>query len=88
MAGAMKELRLGDPVSVSTDVGPVIDAEAHEFLQRYPEQAGGRFGVLWRRRNIGYRVCSQKAQLAAVWMPDPVRVTASSAAVAARSSAR
>ena len=46
IAGAMNELRLGDPASVSTDVGPVIDPEAYDFLQRYREQAGLRFRVL------------------------------------------
>lgn len=35
LAGAMKELRLGNPWSVTTDVGPVIDAEARETLSAY-----------------------------------------------------
>jgi RHH-type proline utilization regulon transcriptional repressor/proline dehydrogenase/delta 1-pyrroline-5-carboxylate dehydrogenase len=32
LAGAMKELRLGDPSRLDTDIGPVIDAEAHAML--------------------------------------------------------
>ncbi len=46
IAGAMQELRMGDPARISTDVGPVIDAEAHDFLQCYRKQAGLRFRVL------------------------------------------
>ncbi len=46
IAGAMKELRLGDPASISTDVGPVIDREARDALQAYEEQARQRFPLL------------------------------------------
>jgi RHH-type proline utilization regulon transcriptional repressor/proline dehydrogenase/delta 1-pyrroline-5-carboxylate dehydrogenase len=35
LAGAMAELRVGDPALISTDVGPVIDAAAQEALQRH-----------------------------------------------------
>ncbi len=28
LAGAMSELRVGDPADLATDVGPIIDAEA------------------------------------------------------------
>jgi delta-1-pyrroline-5-carboxylate dehydrogenase PutA-like protein len=35
LAGAMAELRLGAPAELSTDVGPVIDAEAHAHLSRH-----------------------------------------------------
>ena len=34
LEGAMHELVIGDPVQWRTDVGPVIDAEAHEHLSR------------------------------------------------------
>ncbi|MET0348350.1 MAG: L-glutamate gamma-semialdehyde dehydrogenase, partial [Rhizobacter sp.] len=34
IAGALKELSVGDPASLATDVGPVIDAEAHENIAR------------------------------------------------------
>jgi RHH-type proline utilization regulon transcriptional repressor/proline dehydrogenase/delta 1-pyrroline-5-carboxylate dehydrogenase len=35
LQGAMRELRLGDPAELATDVGPVIDAEAHAGLSRH-----------------------------------------------------
>jgi RHH-type proline utilization regulon transcriptional repressor/proline dehydrogenase/delta 1-pyrroline-5-carboxylate dehydrogenase len=35
LQGAMRELRLGDPAELATDVGPVIDAEAHANLSRH-----------------------------------------------------
>ncbi|HEU4458477.1 MAG TPA: L-glutamate gamma-semialdehyde dehydrogenase [Methylibium sp.] len=38
VAGALHELRLGDPAELATDVGPVIDAEAHAALSRHVER--------------------------------------------------
>jgi RHH-type proline utilization regulon transcriptional repressor/proline dehydrogenase/delta 1-pyrroline-5-carboxylate dehydrogenase len=35
LAGAMAELRVGAPEDLTTDVGPVIDAEAHAGLMRH-----------------------------------------------------
>ena len=35
LAGALAELRLGDAADLATDVGPVIDAEAHASLGRH-----------------------------------------------------
>ena len=35
LAGAMKELTLGDPGLLSTDIGPVIDKDALEMLERH-----------------------------------------------------
>jgi RHH-type proline utilization regulon transcriptional repressor/proline dehydrogenase/delta 1-pyrroline-5-carboxylate dehydrogenase len=35
LKGAMAELRIGDPRRLDTDVGPVIDAEAHAALTRH-----------------------------------------------------
>jgi RHH-type proline utilization regulon transcriptional repressor/proline dehydrogenase/delta 1-pyrroline-5-carboxylate dehydrogenase len=35
LAGAMRELRVGAPEQLATDVGPVIDAEAHANLTRH-----------------------------------------------------
>jgi RHH-type proline utilization regulon transcriptional repressor/proline dehydrogenase/delta 1-pyrroline-5-carboxylate dehydrogenase len=35
LAGAMDELVVGDPQLLATDVGPVIDADAHATLTRY-----------------------------------------------------
>ena len=38
LAGAMAELRLGDPLVLETDVGPVIDAEAHAMLTAHAKR--------------------------------------------------
>lgn len=35
LGGAMETLRVGDPARLSTDIGPVIDAQAHESLVRH-----------------------------------------------------
>jgi len=35
LAGAMHELRVGPPEDLATDVGPVIDAQAHAILARH-----------------------------------------------------
>jgi RHH-type proline utilization regulon transcriptional repressor/proline dehydrogenase/delta 1-pyrroline-5-carboxylate dehydrogenase len=35
LAGAMRELRLGDPARLHTDVGPLIDAEAQAAVSRH-----------------------------------------------------
>lgn len=35
LAGAMAEIKIGDPMLSSTDVGPVIDAKAQKTLQKY-----------------------------------------------------
>ena len=37
LKGAMGELAIGDPASLATDVGPVIDAEARASLERHIE---------------------------------------------------
>lgn len=37
LRGAMRELRVGNPDQLSTDVGPVIDAEARAGIQRHVE---------------------------------------------------
>jgi RHH-type proline utilization regulon transcriptional repressor/proline dehydrogenase/delta 1-pyrroline-5-carboxylate dehydrogenase len=38
LAGAMAELRVGAPLRLETDVGPVIDAEAHAALAAHAER--------------------------------------------------
>ncbi|MGE0723695.1 MAG: bifunctional proline dehydrogenase/L-glutamate gamma-semialdehyde dehydrogenase PutA [Alphaproteobacteria bacterium] len=38
LQGAMAELSIGDPALLSTDVGPVIDAEAQAMLARHAER--------------------------------------------------
>jgi RHH-type proline utilization regulon transcriptional repressor/proline dehydrogenase/delta 1-pyrroline-5-carboxylate dehydrogenase len=45
LAGAMKELKVGDPVEIDTDVGPVIDADAMKMLCGYIETMKSRIGV-------------------------------------------
>jgi RHH-type proline utilization regulon transcriptional repressor/proline dehydrogenase/delta 1-pyrroline-5-carboxylate dehydrogenase len=40
IAGAMRELRVGDPALLSTDVGPVIDKEAKEMLEAHCAKMG------------------------------------------------
>ena len=46
LKGAMDELRLGDPGQPDTDIGPVIDAEAHGVLTAYLERIGGEARIL------------------------------------------
>ncbi len=38
LAGAMRELKLGDPAALSTDIGPVIDLEARQMLEQHSER--------------------------------------------------
>lgn len=38
LAGAMIELRVGDPAAFSTDVGPVIDLRARQMLEKHQER--------------------------------------------------
>jgi delta 1-pyrroline-5-carboxylate dehydrogenase len=46
LRGAMAELRLGDPAELATDVGPVIDAEAHAGLARHVQRLRGEARLL------------------------------------------
>src|SRR5205807_1929220 len=47
IAGAARELKVGDPREVSTHVGPVIDAEAKEKLDRWIADKKGRVRFRW-----------------------------------------
>jgi RHH-type transcriptional regulator, proline utilization regulon repressor / proline dehydrogenase / delta 1-pyrroline-5-carboxylate dehydrogenase len=38
LAGAMAELKVGDPGLLSTDIGPVIDEEAKDILEKHAER--------------------------------------------------
>jgi RHH-type transcriptional regulator, proline utilization regulon repressor / proline dehydrogenase / delta 1-pyrroline-5-carboxylate dehydrogenase len=38
LAGAMAELKVGDPSLLATDVGPVIDADAREMLAKHTDR--------------------------------------------------
>tara|TARA_R110002020_G_scaffold83397_2_gene207282 strand:+ start:194792 stop:197926 length:3135 start_codon:yes stop_codon:yes gene_type:complete len=46
--GAMNELKLGDPAEADTDVGPVIDAESREILEKHLEVMSKEAKVLHR----------------------------------------
>jgi RHH-type proline utilization regulon transcriptional repressor/proline dehydrogenase/delta 1-pyrroline-5-carboxylate dehydrogenase len=46
LKGAMDELKLGDPGQPDTDVGPVIDADAHDMLTAYLTRMEGEAKVL------------------------------------------
>src|SRR5215468_10937918 len=48
IGGAARELKLGDPRDISTHVGPVIDAEAKDKLDRWIESMQGRGCVRFR----------------------------------------
>jgi len=48
LKGAMDELSIGDPSLLSTDVGPVIDAEARDQLQSHVDRMSGKAEVLHR----------------------------------------
>jgi RHH-type proline utilization regulon transcriptional repressor/proline dehydrogenase/delta 1-pyrroline-5-carboxylate dehydrogenase len=48
LAGAIVELRVGDPARADTDVGPVIDAEAEATLERHIAQLERRGGLIAR----------------------------------------
>ena len=50
LAGAMAELRIGDPALLATDIGPVIDEAARERLQRHAERMAREGRLLYQCR--------------------------------------
>ncbi|MGE4367772.1 bifunctional proline dehydrogenase/L-glutamate gamma-semialdehyde dehydrogenase PutA [Thermomonas sp.] len=48
LAGAMAELKVGDPALLSTDVGPVIDAEACQVLTTHATRMDGEARLIAR----------------------------------------
>ncbi|HWB51811.1 MAG TPA: bifunctional proline dehydrogenase/L-glutamate gamma-semialdehyde dehydrogenase PutA [Stellaceae bacterium] len=48
LAGAMAELRIGDPALLATDIGPLIDAEARAALARHAERISREGRLLYR----------------------------------------
>jgi RHH-type proline utilization regulon transcriptional repressor/proline dehydrogenase/delta 1-pyrroline-5-carboxylate dehydrogenase len=48
VAGAARELKLGDPRDPATHIGPVIDSEAKEKLERWIARMESRGAVLFR----------------------------------------
>lgn len=47
-SGAMKTLQLGDPALLHTDVGPIIDAQAHSKIAKYAESLKSHAAVIGR----------------------------------------
>src|SRR3954471_24408432 len=52
LAGAMAELKIGDPALLSTDVGPVIDKDAKEMLEKHAARMA-REGQLIHESKLG-----------------------------------
>jgi RHH-type proline utilization regulon transcriptional repressor/proline dehydrogenase/delta 1-pyrroline-5-carboxylate dehydrogenase len=48
LTGAMAELSTGDPALLATDIGPVIDAEARDALDRHVERMTSEAGLLYQ----------------------------------------
>ncbi|RME69224.1 MAG: L-glutamate gamma-semialdehyde dehydrogenase [Alphaproteobacteria bacterium] len=46
LSGAMRELKVADPAVLSTDVGPVIDANAHAMIARYVTELSRTFDIV------------------------------------------
>ncbi len=46
LAGAMAELKVGDPGLLATDVGPVIDAEAKDMLAKHTQRMKREAGLI------------------------------------------
>src|SRR5205807_477765 len=48
LAGAMAELRIGDPALLATDIGPVIDEEARQALERHATRISAEGRLIYR----------------------------------------
>jgi RHH-type transcriptional regulator, proline utilization regulon repressor / proline dehydrogenase / delta 1-pyrroline-5-carboxylate dehydrogenase len=48
LAGAMRELVVGDPALLATDIGPVIDAAAREMLEKHAARLGREARPIYR----------------------------------------
>ena len=53
LAGAMAELNIGDPAWLSTDIGPVIDAEAKSMLEAHAQRMEREGKLVYRNRLNG-----------------------------------
>lgn len=53
LAGAMATLEVGDPSLLSTDVGPVIDEEARETIERHLDRLGEEASLIARAPQPG-----------------------------------
>jgi len=65
LQGAAKELRAGDPSDVSTDVGPVIDVEAYDNIQRHIQHLKSEEKVLVAPAEIAQAASNSVANLIA-----------------------
>ncbi|WP_041651501.1 bifunctional proline dehydrogenase/L-glutamate gamma-semialdehyde dehydrogenase PutA [Anaplasma centrale] len=54
LLGAVAELRLGNPMSLSTDIGPVIDQQSLDMLNAYVEEMQKKKIKLLCKADIGY----------------------------------
>ncbi|KJV68849.1 bifunctional proline dehydrogenase/L-glutamate gamma-semialdehyde dehydrogenase PutA [Candidatus Neoehrlichia procyonis] len=48
ICGAIKELRIGDPMLLETDLGPVIDKVSYEALVDYSQKIASNFKLLYK----------------------------------------
>jgi RHH-type proline utilization regulon transcriptional repressor/proline dehydrogenase/delta 1-pyrroline-5-carboxylate dehydrogenase len=64
LKGAMRELATGNPDRLATDVGPVIDREARDNIERHSIPAKGR-AVFRRPRNTPRHLCAPPLELTA-----------------------
>ncbi len=55
LRGAVEELQIGDPQSLAVDVGPVIDSEARESIERHVQAMQSRGRRVWRAPLGGVR---------------------------------
>ena len=46
LSGAMAQLKIGNPANLSTDIGPVIDADAKQMIEDYIAASRKSFGVI------------------------------------------
>src|SRR5690606_20978480 len=63
LKGAMAELRMGPPLCLSNDVGPVIDARARDGINRHIETMaakGRKVHQLWREGDAATRAAVQR----------------------------
>ena len=50
LEGAMAELRIGDPALLATDIGPLIDDEARQALERHAARMAREGRLIYQRR--------------------------------------
>ncbi|MEW6401085.1 MAG: bifunctional proline dehydrogenase/L-glutamate gamma-semialdehyde dehydrogenase PutA [Chloroflexota bacterium] len=70
LKGALDALRIGDPADTSTDVGPVIDADALAGLEAHIDQLSNNAMILARHSNANFRGNFFPPTIAEVPTPD------------------